>query len=125
MKKRHWAWVFCAFLPALLIWGNLYGLSELCHKIHMKPVLSLQQVRNADLVHLLLEISGQKPPSPEGKPPEEMYKAEVKMLLDAGYPPLIAEMEPDRLVTRRYFAAVLFQLAVVNHPESHWNTQSG
>ena len=44
---------------------------------------------------------------------KEFYQEEVQMLIDAGYPPVFAEVEPDRLVTRRYFASVMYQVAVL------------
>ena len=94
------------------------GLSEdLCTRVDMKPVLSLEQVRMAELVDFLCELSGIKnlpsfPKDISGMTPEEYYKMEVKMLVDNGFPPIFLEIEPDRLVNRRFFASLMFQIAM-------------
>jgi len=127
MKKRIGAKV-AVLLITLLATGVLYGQSEgqpekkvprvdLCNTVDMKPVLSLQQVNQAEFVHYLVVLSGMEPPSPEGMTPEEMYEVEVRMLIDAGYPPAFAEIEPDRLVTRRYFATTMYQVALETDDE--------
>jgi hypothetical protein len=102
------------FVVALTLFaGDLSGRSEICLLSDMKPVLSLQQINQAELVHYLVVIAGLRPPSPEGKTPEEFYAEEVKMLTDAGYPAVFTEVEPDRIVTRRYFASVMYILATM------------
>jgi len=97
--------------------GIIHGQSDLCLEVHMKPVLSLQQTNQAELVHYLVVLAGLQPPSPEGKNVEEFYQEEVQMLTEAGYPPVFQEVEPDRLVTRRYFASVMYQVAVASDEE--------
>jgi hypothetical protein len=110
MKKR--GLVGIGFIVALTLCASaLNGQSDLCLQVDMKPVLSLQQVKQAELVHYMVAISGLEPPSPEGKTPEEFYAEEVKMLVDAGYPPVFSDIEPGRVVTRRYFASVMYDLA--------------
>jgi hypothetical protein len=88
--------------------------SELCQRVDQKPVLSFQQVSQADLVHYLVVVAGLTPPSEAGKTPEEYYREEVQLLVDNGYPPSLAETEADRLVTRRHFASVMYQLAMMD-----------
>ena len=103
-------------LLALVTSGVLYAASDLCNKVDMKPVLSLQQVRQAEFVHYLCVLSGIEVPSPDGKTPEQMYAEEARLLVDNGFPASIAEVEPDRLVTRRYFATVMYPVACQSDP---------
>ena len=103
-------------LLALVTSGVLYAASDLCNKIDMKPVLSLQQVRQAEFVHYLCVLSGIQTPSPDGKTPEQMYAEECKLLADNGFPAAITGVEPDRLVTRRYFATVMYPVACQSDP---------
>jgi hypothetical protein len=98
-------------LVALVAGGALYAASDLCNKVDMKPVLSLQQVRQAEFVHYLVVLSGLEAPNPEGKTPEQMYAEETKILVDNGYPASLKGIEPDRLVTRRYFATIMYPVA--------------
>ncbi len=90
---------------------------DLCLRVDMKPVLSLDQVRMADLVDFICELAGIKklptwPPDISGMTPEQYYKMEVKMLVDNRFPPIFLEIEPDRLVNRRFFASLMFQIAM-------------
>ena len=118
MNKKWWLGIILSLAAALAIGGNIYGQrSELCDMVDMKPILSLQQVTQAELMHYIVVLSGMAPPSPEGMTPEEMYRIEVQMLIDAGYPPVFAEIEPDRLATRRYFASIMYQVAVETDSE--------
>lgn len=112
MSRKARRGIILVFLVSLLAGGVLHGQSDLCNTVDMKPVLSLQQVRQAEFVHFLVVLSGFQPPDPQGLTVEQMYEAEVQILIKAGYPPAFAEIEPDRLVTRRYFASVIFQIAV-------------
>ena len=107
--------VVAAFLT-LVCSGALYASSDLCATVDMKPVLSLQQVRQAEFVHFLCVVSGLETPSPEGKTPEQLYAEEVQLLLDNGFPDSLAGVEPDRLVTRRYFTSVMFPIACQSDP---------
>lgn len=111
---KHWPAIFCALLIMVFMVGDLHGQSEICQQVDEKPTLSLQQIQQADLVHSLILLSGQEPPPAEGKTPEQYYAEEVKMLVDAGYPSILTEVEPDRLVTRRYFGSIMYQIAVLS-----------
>ncbi len=116
--KAKIAALFMALALSLLITGDGFSQSDLCSNVDMKPVLSLQQVRQAELVHYLVELDpGLNAPSPDGMSPEDLYEQELQMLMDAGYPPGFAEIEPDRLVTRRYFASMMYQVAVETDPQ--------
>lgn len=110
-KKRIIVFLALVFLMG----GNLHGQTgqtDLCIQVDMKPILSLQQLSQAELIDILVVLSGLQRPDPEGMTPEQMYDLEVQMLIDAGYPPVFAEIEPDRLVTRRYFASTMYQVAL-------------
>jgi hypothetical protein len=114
--KKGMAAILCLALMTVVLWAGdgftqeAASKDDLCSNIDQKPVLSLQQIRQAELVHYLVVLSGQPAPSPEGKSPEQFYNEEVQLLMDLGYPPSLAEIEPDRLVTRRYFASIIFQV---------------
>jgi hypothetical protein len=100
----------------LLAWGLASG-QDLCQRIDMKPVLSLEQVRQNELVDFLCELSGIKelPEWPEdisGMTPEQYYEMEVNLLIDNNFPPMFMEIEPSRIVNRRYFASLMFQMAM-------------
>ena len=115
--RKFWSLILAVVFIAIGMVGSLYGQSDLCQQVDSKPVLSLQQVNQAELVHLLLSRSGQQPPSPEGKTPEQYCAEEVAMLVDMGYPAILGEVEPDRLVNRRYFATTMYQVAVLADEE--------
>ncbi len=121
--RRGLAKSVCGLALVFVASGLLYAVSaqntpDLCAQVDMKPVLSLQQVNQAELVHYMVMLSRlPNPPTAEGKSPEEFYQEEVKFLVDNGYPPILADVEPDRLVTRRYFASVMYQLAVLTDPD--------
>jgi len=118
MKAKYWPGISGVLLMVLLTSGSIYGQSDLCNTVDMKPVLSLQQINMAELVHYIVSIAPNlSPPDPQGLTPEEYYQIEVQMMVDAGYPPVFAEIEPDRLVTRRFFASLMFELAVATDPE--------
>ncbi|MFO8057401.1 MAG: hypothetical protein R6V10_08910 [bacterium] len=116
MKRR--GFYIAVSVLAVLLCASAYGetRSELCERVDQKPVLSFQQVTQAELIHYLVVIGGLTPPSPEGKSPEELYEEEAQLLVDAGYPPALAEVEADRLVTRRYFASLMYQVAMQSDP---------
>lgn len=106
----------CLFAGMLTMKGQV---PDLCKRVDMKPVLSLEQVRMAEFVEFICEIAGIKQlpgwPSEEEiaqMTPEQYYQMEVKMLIDNGFPPIFAEIEPERLVNRRFFASVMFQIAM-------------
>ena len=92
--------------------GMVHSQSELCNTVDMKPVLSLQQVNQAEFVHYMASMVGVDVPPSSAATPEEQYEKEVQALVDAGFPPALADAEPDRLVTRRYFASMMFPIAV-------------
>ncbi|HUT52995.1 MAG TPA: hypothetical protein VM658_06360 [bacterium] len=121
MKRRGVAKTVGLLALALLASGLMYAVSaqdsDLCAQVDMKPVLSLQQVNQAELVHYMVVLAGLAPPSAEGMSPEQFYQEEVKLLVDNGYPPILSDTEPDRLVTRRYFASVMYQLALLTDPD--------
>lgn len=90
---------------------------DLCQRVDMKPVLSLEQVRQNELVDFLCEIVGIKdkpdwPTDISGMTPEEYYEMEMDMLIKYGFPPIFVEIEPSRIVNRRYFASLMFQIAM-------------
>ena len=92
---------------------------DLCTRVDMKPLLSIEQVRMADMAEFVCSIAGLNNlpswPSPEqiaNMDPRQYYDMEVKALADAGFPPIFMEMEPDRLVNRRFFNQLLFQIAM-------------
>ncbi|MCK4337095.1 MAG: hypothetical protein KAX11_04060 [Candidatus Aminicenantes bacterium] len=108
---------FLALGVSLLIWGVGLGQEDLCQRINMKPVLSLEQLRQAELVDILSEIAGLKelpewPRDISEMTPEQYYEMEVQMLIDNGFPPIFIEIEPSRIVNRRYFASLMFQIAM-------------
>lgn len=111
MKRANLPGMMLVVFLFLLTGGVLYAASDLCNTVDMKPVLSLQQVRQAEFVHYLCGLSGIKSPSPEGKTPEQLCKEETQLLIDAGFPSALAGVEPDRLVTRRYFCNIMYPLA--------------
>ncbi len=95
---------------------------DLCMRVDMKPVLSLEQIRMVELVDFISEIAGIKKldiwPSDVSKmTPQEYYQMEVKMLVDNGFPPIFLEIEPERLVNRRFFASLMFQIAMEADPK--------
>lgn len=113
MKKHGVVVLFVAAL-AIFSGGDTHGQSSLCTNLDMKPVLSLDQINQADLVDYLVETDPnlERPSGPEIDSPEALYEAEVQLLLDNGYPPVFGEVEPGHVVTRRYFASVMFEVAV-------------
>lgn len=115
MRLKICSVLIAVFAAAILVSPSL-AIHELCQTVDQKPVLSLQQIRQHELVHYIVVIAGFTPPSAEGKTPEQFYQEEVQILIDNGYPPALAEIEPDRLVTRRYFASVLYQVAIETDP---------
>jgi hypothetical protein len=90
---------------------------DLCTRQHKKPVLSLEQMIQSELVDVLCEIAGMKelPEWPEditAMTPEQYYTMEVDLLVNNGYPPSFMEIEPGRLVNRRFFASLMFYIAM-------------
>lgn len=107
-------WV--AFAGMLVMGGNLNG-QEICEMIDMKPILSLDLVTQAEFVDYLCEISGLKEgpqwPSDISKmTPLEFYQMEVNLLVEAGFPAYLKDIPPDRVVDRKDFATLLFQIAM-------------
>lgn len=114
-----WFWVMV--IGALFLAGGVVLAENLCERVDMKPVLSLEQVRQNELVEFMTELLGLKerpewPTDISGMSPEEYYQMEVKMLVDNGLPPMFLEVEPDRIVNRRYFASLMFQIAMQVDP---------
>jgi len=111
--------IFVMFLIMFPINGQE---QDLCARVDMKPVLSLEQIRMAELVDFVCELAGIKklpswPTDVQGMSPEEYYKMEVKMLIDNGFPPIFSDIEPERLVNRRFFASLMFQIAMEADPK--------
>jgi len=117
MNREFWARSGLVAALVLVVGGVIYARSELCNIVQLKPVLGLQQVRQAELIHYLVIYSGMEAPDPEAKSPREFYEQELKMLIEAGFPSVLAEVEPDRIVTRRYFASLMFILALKSSPD--------
>ncbi len=107
---------FIALLAVISITSPAFAQSDLCSEIDRKPVLSTQQITQAELVHYIVVIAGYDAPSPDGKTPEEYYQQELSILISAGYPPALKGENPDRLVTRRYYASIIFQIAKETDP---------
>ena len=106
----------------LAIFGLNAQVPDLCKRVDMKPVLSLEQIRMAELVDFVCELAGIKklpswPTDISGMTPEQYYQMEVKMLVDNGFPPVFLEIEPERLVNRRFFASLMFQIAMDADPK--------
>jgi hypothetical protein len=91
--------------------------SSLCLRLDEKPVLSLNTINQAQLVHLMIELNPNLS-HPTGVDPQSdaYYEAEVQTLIDAGYPPIFAGVESDHIVTRRYFASLMFEIASETDP---------
>ena len=85
---------------ALLLAAGLPA-QNLCERVDMKPVLSLEQVQQNELIEFIVELSGLKyqeewPADISGMTPEQYYQMEVQLLVDKGFPPMFLEIEPDR-----------------------------
>jgi len=120
MTKFHKVIGVGLFLFAMI--GINGQVPDLCMRVDMKPVLSLEQIRMAELVDFLCEIAGIKqlpswPTDLSKMTPEQYYQMEVKMLVDNGFPPIFLEIEPERLVNRRFFASLMFQIAMEADPK--------
>lgn len=89
---------------------------DVCAEIHKKPDLSSQQITQAEFVHYLVVISGLKAPSQKGKTQQQFYQEELSLLVDAGYPASLKDINADRTVTRRYYSSVVFQIAKEAEP---------
>ena len=107
-----WIFIFALF-------GLRSSSQDLCTRVDMKPVLSLEQVRMADMADFMCDISGLKNSPSWPKPdeiakmsPEDYYKMETKALSENGFPPIFVDIEPDRLVNRRFFSQLMFQIAM-------------
>jgi len=122
MAKKRWIFFLCGL--GIALWGmNILG-QNLCTRVDMKPVLSLDQVRMNELADFLCDIAGLKtlpswPPRDEiaKMTPEEYYKMEIKMLVDNGFPSILLEIEPDRIVNRRFFVELMFPIAMEVDPK--------
>jgi len=115
--KRFCAIGIGAVAGMLILAGGTLLAQNLCERVDMKPVLTLEQVQQNELVEFMTELLGLKqrpdwPTDVSGMTPEEYYQMEVKMLVDNGLPPMFLEIEPDRIVNRRYFASLMFQIAL-------------
>jgi len=89
---------------------------DLCNSADDKPVLSLQQMPQAELMDVLCEVSGLKKTSAWPKDvskmtPDEYYKMEVRLLVENGFPLILQDIAPDAMVNRRFFASLMFQIA--------------
>lgn len=122
MAKIKWTLSICCL--GIALWGiNILG-QNLCTRVDMKPVLSLDQVRMNELADFLCDIAGLKtlPSWPqreqiEKMTPEEYYKMEIKMLVDNGFPSILLEIEPDRIINRRFFVELMFPIAMEVDPK--------
>ena len=116
MGKKGNFLIITGVIIGLFVLGLAKG-QDLCQRIDMKPVLSLEQVRQNELMDFLCEIAGIKelsewPDDISGMTPEQYYEMEVQMLIDNNFPPIFMEIEPGRIVNRRYFASLMFQIAM-------------
>jgi hypothetical protein len=114
---KHTKLIFA--LGLLFAFFNVRGVQDLCLRVDMKPLLTIEQVRMADMADFLCGIAGLNNapswPSPQeiaNMDPVEYYRMEVKLLADNGFPPVFMDMEPDRLVNRRFFNQLMFQIAL-------------
>ncbi len=117
LPKFAWLIVFALLIPGV---GSLKT-PDLCIRIDMKPVLTIEQLRQNELVDFLMELSDLKDPQfgyPDdisGLTPEELYEIEVGILIEyGGFPPIFQDVEADRVVNRRYFQQVMFEVAMQN-----------
>jgi len=116
--KRVYHFAFGIMVGMLLLAsGALLAQTDLCERVDMKPVLSLEQVRQNEMVEFIVELTGLKskpgwPADISNLTPEQYYQMEVKLLVDNGFPAMFLEIEPDRIVNRRYFAQLMFQVAM-------------
>lgn len=117
MQKKLIFGLLLGFLLIVVSSTQVGAVAELCERVDQKPVLSPQPLRQHEFVHLMVVISGLQPPSPEGKTPEQYYEEEVQLLIDNGFPPGLAQVEPNRIVTRRYFASMMYPIAVAQDSE--------
>jgi len=106
----------------LLAAGALWAQADLCERVDMKPVLSLEQVRQNELIEFIVQMTGLKnkpgwPADISNLTPEQYYQMEVNLLVQNGFPPMFQEIEPDRVVNRRYFASLMFQIAMEVNPQ--------
>ena len=109
--------IFCILIFALF--GLRSSSQDLCGRVDMKPVLTLEQVRMADMADLLCTIAGLKNLPSWPKPdeiakmtPEDYYKMETKALAVNGFPSIFMDIEPDRLINRRFFSQLMYQIAM-------------
>ncbi len=106
----------------LLLAGGSLLAQNLCERVDMKPVLSLEQVRQNELIDFIVQLTGLKnkpgwPADISNMTPEQYYQMEVNLLVKNGFPAMFREIEPDRLVNRRYFASLMFQIAIQANPQ--------
>jgi hypothetical protein len=106
----------------LLLAGGSLVAQDLCERVDMKPVLSLAQVRQNELIDFIVQLTGLKnkpgwPADISNMTPEQYYQMEVNLLVQNGFPAMFREIEPDRLVNRRYFASLMFQIAIQANPQ--------
>jgi hypothetical protein len=116
MKKRHMPVIALGLLMAFFMGNILHGESDLCNNVDMKPVLSLNQINQSELVFVINSVLNPNAAAPSGSP-EDFYQQNVNQLVDAGFPPGFADIEPGRLVTRRYYSSIMFQVALMSDPE--------
>jgi hypothetical protein len=118
MMKRIMAGALLILALLLVSLGVGYSKSDLCMHLDEKPVLSLNTINQAQFVHMLIDLNPNMS-HPTGLNPDsqEYYKAEVQSLIDAGYPPIFGDVEPNHIVTRRYFSSVMFEVAKDKDPK--------
>lgn len=119
--RRVYSMGIAAGVGVFLLAGGTLLAQNLCERVDMKPVLTLEQVQQNELVEFMTQLLGLKerpdwPTDISGLTPEEYYQMEVKMLVDNGLPPMFLEIEPDRIVNRRYFSSLMFQIAMQADP---------
>ncbi len=115
MTKGFYIFLIGTGIP--LVFSGILLCQDLCNRVEMKPVLSLEQIRQNEFVDFLCEIMGLKdkpewPSDISGMTPEQYYKMEVELLVKYGFPPIFMGIEPVRIVNRRYFSSLMFQIAM-------------
>jgi hypothetical protein len=105
-----------------LLLGMGVRAQDMCKRAELKPVLSLEQMKQAELVDVLCTVTGLKesrkwPASAGKQTPEEYYNMEVKFLMSNGFPTMLQDLAPSALVNRRYFASLMFEIAMEADPQ--------
>jgi len=110
-----------------LVFGALFMFSlalqgqDLCNKADLKPILTLDQITQAELVDILCELTGLKsspqfPKANSSMTPEAFFQKEVALLIDNGFPVIFLDVNPKALVNRRFFSSLMFEIAMEKDP---------